>query len=294
MNKIKKYRYITVDVFAEEPLQGNPLAVFPDASDINDADMQKIAKELNLSETTFVTSSTKKDCIANVRIFTPWNEMKFAGHPTIGTAYVLIKERIVDKQREFALEEKVGPVPVKIDPGKNPLIWLRTPEIFKGPVYDKDICAKVLGLETVDLFDIIPQMLSAGNPTLFIALKNKEAVDRAELKITEMKTLHKVYPDPFCVFVFTPADEGAYSRMFALEYGITEDPATGSSTGPLAFYMMKNKLIPAVSDTRFKSEQGVKMGRRSILHVHINGEFGCDGIFVGGNVIPVAEAVMKF
>jgi trans-2,3-dihydro-3-hydroxyanthranilate isomerase len=95
-----------------------------------------------------------------------------------------------------------------------------------------------------------------------------------------------------CVFFFTPTDSGAYSRMFAPEYGIVEDPATGSSTGPLALYMMLNGLAPKASGTRFVSEQGTKMGRRSFLHVHIRGEMGSEAIEVGGHVTPVAEGSM--
>ena len=97
----------------------------------------------------------------------------------------------------------------------------------------------------------------------------------------------------FALFVFAPTPYGAYSRMFAPEYGISEDPATGSSTGPLAAFMIRHGLVGGVAGTRFFSEQGTKMGRRSILHVHILGDRGQDGIDVGGNVVPVAEAIMK-
>ena len=96
----------------------------------------------------------------------------------------------------------------------------------------------------------------------------------------------------FCVFVFTPTPDGAYSRMFAPEYGIVEDPATGSSTGPLAAYMIQHNLVSGHAGTRFVSEQGTKMGRRSLLHVEVQGEAGADGIYVGGHVTPIAEAVM--
>ena len=97
---------------------------------------------------------------------------------------------------------------------------------------------------------------------------------------------------PFCVFLFTPTPEGDYSRMFAHEYGVVEDPATGSSTGPLAAYMIRHKLTPPQAGTRLVSEQGTKMGRRSFLHVEIQGERGADGIYVGGHVTPIAEGVM--
>ena len=95
------------------------------------------------------------------------------------------------------------------------------------------------------------------------------------------------------MFLFTPTPEGAYARMFAPEYGVVEDPATGSSTGPLAAYMIRHKLVSGKAGTRFVSEQGTKMGRRSFLHVEIQGEQGADGIYVGGHVTPIAEGVMK-
>lgn len=98
--------------------------------------------------------------------------------------------------------------------------------------------------------------------------------------------------ESFCVFVFTPTPDGAYSRMFAPEYGIPEDPATGSSTGPLAVFMMRHDLVSLAAGTRFVSEQGTRMGRRSLLHVDIQGKNGTDGIYIGGQVTPIIEAVM--
>jgi len=286
--------YRVVDVFTNTPFEGNPLAVFPDASGMDTATMQKIAKELNLSETTFVFPATRPDCVAKVRIFTPVKEMDFAGHPTIGTGYVLMKEGIIHEEtKNFMLEESIGPVPVHVDKGLNPLIWLCTPPITSGMTFDRLICAQAIGIRSEDLIDISPQLLSAGNPTLFIAVKDKEAVDRVHLNFEKIDSLKKIYPDKFCQFVFTPTPEGAYSRMFAPDYGIIEDPATGSSTGPLAQYMMQHNLISASSGTRFISEQGTKMGRKSILHVHIKGMNGKEGIFVGGHVTPISECVMK-
>jgi len=287
------YRYRVVDVFTENPLLGNPLAVFPDARGLTAVLMQKIALELNLSETTFVFPSSRKDCAANVRIFTPRYEMQFAGHPTIGTSFVLLDEGIVPKGTTlFQLEEKVGPVPIRVDPSPQPLIWLKTPPITFEALADRAICAKALGLELHDLLDIAPQLVTAGNPTFFIAVENKEAVDRAWMDLSGVKAIKGSYADPVCIFIFAPTPTGAYSRMFAQEYGIIEDPATGSSTGPLAAYMMKHGLMPTTSETRIISEQGVKMGRRSVLHVQINGEEGTEGIEVGGHVAPLVEATM--
>jgi trans-2,3-dihydro-3-hydroxyanthranilate isomerase len=294
MNSLRSYRYRVVDVFTQQPLEGNALAVFPDASGLDEVTMQKIAKELNLSETTFVSPTTRADCAARVRIFTPTQEMIFAGHPTIGTSFVLLEEGIVAKDSEhFVLEEKVGPVSIRIEPGERPLIWLTTPPISYGRTFDRKLCAQALGLEESDLLEITPQLLSAGNPTVFIAVKNKEVVDRAWLDLYGMKLLKDGQQELVCVFVFAPTPEGAYSRMFAPEHGVIEDPATGSSTGPLAAFMLRHNLLPESTGTRFISEQGTKMGRRSLLHIQLHGEQGADGIEVGGYVSPVAEATMR-
>jgi trans-2,3-dihydro-3-hydroxyanthranilate isomerase len=290
----KTYRYLVVDVFADRPLEGNPLAVFPDASSLDAVTMQKIAKELNLSETVFIVPSDRADCEIGARIFTPEKEMLFAGHPTIGASFVILAEGIIPyDSAHFTLAEKVGPVPIHVDSGERPLIWLRTPPISEGNYFAPEHCAEALGLDRKDLLDVAPQFLSAGNPTIFVALRDRDAVDRARLDLNGLLVLKGDHKEPLCVFVFTPAPNGAYSRMFAPEYGIAEDPATGSSTGPLAAYMMRYGLVSALDGTRFTSEQGTKMGRRSILHVHIAGERGQDGIYVGGYVAPVAEAVMR-
>lgn len=288
------YRYRVVDVFTQQALEGNPLAVFPDASGLDDVTMQKIAKELNLSETTFVLPPTRPDCAARVRIFTPVREMVFAGHPTVGTSFVLLEEGIVPKHtKRFALDEMIGAVPIRVESGARPLIWLTTPPISFEGTYDRAQCANALGLRPSDLLDIAPQLVSAGNPNIYVALRDRDTVDRSWLDLSGLQALKNGGREAICVFVFTPTPEGAYSRMFAPEHGVAEDPATGSATGPLAAYMMNHKLVPSASGTRVYSEQGTKMGRRSILYVQINGEQGVDGIEVGGYVTPVADAVLK-
>ena len=290
----KSHAYTVVDVFTTEPLAGNALAVFPDASEFDVATMQRIARELNLAETAFVLPATRRDCAARVRIFTPTREMAFAGHPTVGTAFVLVQKGIVPSDStEFMLEEEVGPIPIRIAGEQRPLIWLRTPPIHEGRCFDGALCARALGLAREDLLPLKPQLLSAGNPTLLLAVKDKAAVDRAWLDLASFQPLKGAESVPFCVFLFTPTPEGAYSRMFAPEYGVVEDPATGSSTGPLAAFMMRHGLASNAAGTRFVSEQGTKMGRRSLLHVEIQGENGMGGIYVGGYVTPIIEAVMN-
>jgi trans-2,3-dihydro-3-hydroxyanthranilate isomerase len=283
----RTYRYRVVDVFTERPLEGNPLAVFPDARDLDESTMQRIAKELSLSETAFALPPTRPGCVAKVRIFTPVREMLFAGHPTIGTSYVLLDEGVAAQDR-FTLEELIGPIPIRVEHDERPLIWLRTPPIAEDQEVDRIACAHFLGLSPNDLWEIPPQVLRVGLPVLYIAVKDKGSVDRA--MVSSLEPVRAGLSEPLGVFVFTPTAEGAYSRFFAPEHGVAEDPATGSATGPLAAYLLKHRLISDQPGTRFVSEQGAKMGRRSILHVHL----GYDGIEVGGYVTPLVEAAMRF
>jgi len=285
------FRYVVVDVFSTEPLAGNPLAVFTDAATLDDSTMQKIARELNLAETAFVFPPTREDCLARVRIFTPAKEMMFAGHPTIGSAFVLLQEGVAPEGAgSFLLQEEIGAVPIRIEREQRPLIWLRMPRVSEGRSYDETVCAKALGLGPDDVLPLKPQVLSAGNPTLVVAAKDKASVDRAFLDAACLKPIRATEPEPFCVYVFAQTADGVYARMFADDYGIYEDPATGSSMGPLAVFMMQHNLISPSSRTRFVCEQGTKMGRRSLIQVDVRG--GEEGIFVGGYVTPIVEAVM--
>ncbi len=283
------YRYRVVDVFTEQKLEGNPLAVFPEAEGLDAATMQKIAQELNLAETAFILPPTRPDCVARVRIFTPTREMVFAGHPTIGTAWVLMDEgRVEAGTDEFMLDELVGAVPIRVEGAQ---LWLRTPPISWGPEFSPAACAAVAGLTAEDLLPVTPQLVTAGNPNIYVAVRDKEAVDRAMVDSARLLALREGL-DPVCFFVFTPTATGAYSRMFAPEHGVVEDPATGSATGPLAAYMMHHRLAPRHAGTRLVSEQGVKMGRRSLLHIVVRGEAGADGIDVGGGVVPLMRGVL--
>jgi trans-2,3-dihydro-3-hydroxyanthranilate isomerase len=164
------YRYRVVDVFTEVPMEGNPLAVFPDAAGLDAETMQRIAKELNLSETAFVVPANRAGCDVGVRIFTPTREMVFAGHPTIGTSWVLLDEGLV-RGEHFVLDEKVGPVPIRVESGARPLIWLSTPPIEFRNTADRALCARALGLDVADLLDIPPQDVGVGNAILFIPLR---------------------------------------------------------------------------------------------------------------------------
>jgi len=293
MTNSSSYRYRIVDVFTTRLFEGNPLAVFPDADALDRATMQRIAREMNLSETVFIVSPANRDCVARLKIFSPARELDFAGHPTVGAGFVLVESGRAGSDGAFVVEENVGRVPVRVDDSQPPMLWLTTPPIRERARLTRSECAAALGVPLSDVADVEPQLLDAGNPTVFVALRSKEAVDRSALDARGAAALRRELANAICVFVFTPTPSGAYSRMFSPDYGVAEDPATGSATGPLALFMMRNALVSGKGGTRFVSEQGTKMGRRSLLHVHIRGEMGADGIEVGGNVVPVAEGALS-
>lgn len=290
---MRTFPYRIVDVFTETPLEGNALAVVSDADGLDGETMQRIAREFNLSETVFLLRSERAQCAVRFRIFTPTMEMRFAGHPTIGGAYVAVQLGIVDRETQsFSAEELVGDVALRIERAETLRIWLTTPPIEFGAHFDRRLCADVLGIDESEFADAPPQLLSAGNPNIYVALRSPASVDRAWLDLGGVRLLHGGAPSTDCVFVFAATASGAYARMFAPEHGVVEDPATGSATGPLAAYMMRYALISNVDGTRFTSEQGTKMGRRSLLHVAIHGPNGANGIEVGGNVVPIAAGTL--
>jgi trans-2,3-dihydro-3-hydroxyanthranilate isomerase len=287
------YSYQVVDVFTETPFEGNQLAVFPDADGLSSAEMQTLARELNLPESAFVLTPRLPEALARVRIFTPVAEMEFAGHPTIGTAYLLtMLGRVPPGASGFGLEENVGLVPIRLERRSDPFVgWLRTPPVSFGEVYDADACAAALGLGPDDLAPGLPaQVVSAGNPFLYVALRDPATVDRAEL---DVRTFERIAPGFAAtgVYVFALAPNGVYARMFAPMSGIREDPATGSATGPLAAYLVANGSIECREGLRFSSEQGTKMQRRSLIQVMLHTTNGAlDGIEIGGSAVRVIQA----
>lgn len=286
--------YYLVNVFTAVPFLGNSLAVFPDATGVDDGTMQRIARELNLSETTFILPRVSNSGRTRVRIFTPGAELQFAGHPTIGTAFVMRELGIVPRSsKQFILQENVGDVPVRVEDGEDPIIWLTTPPIAKLAEYPRERCAAMAGLRSDQLVADVPcELLSAGNAFIFVAVDSPATVDQAHLDPAVFEQIVKDRSTPTNVFVFAATDMGAYSRMFGPQLGVVEDPATGSATGPLALFMMKYGLAQSKDGTRFVCEQGTQMGRRSLLHVHVRGEMGAGGIDVGGHVVELAKAVM--
>jgi len=286
--------YLLFDVFTTERFAGNPLAIFPDGAGIDDAAMQRIARELNLSETVFLTRGD--DPPAALRIFTPGREVLFAGHPTVGTAIALVDVMcwLPPETTTFVLRERIGDVPIRIErDGDATTAWLRTPPITLGEPLDRATAARGTGVDAAALHGAFePRVLTAGNPFLFVALRDRASVDRVALDEAALRTIID-FDGVNGVFVFTPVEGGAYSRMLAPMSGIAEDPATGSATGPLGAYLADAGAIPLRDSCAFVSEQGVAMGRRSVIRGRLHVRDGAlESVEIGGNAVLVGEGSM--
>jgi trans-2,3-dihydro-3-hydroxyanthranilate isomerase len=281
--------YHLVDVFTDRAFGGNPLAVFTDGRGIPEALMQSIAKELNLSETTFVLPPDDAKHDFRVRIFTPKSELPMAGHPTVGTAFVLAREGMI-KKRDAIFEENVGPVPVSIELGADGpgFIEMRQPLPKFGPRFEEaKAVAEMLSLDRPALRDLPFEVVSCGNPFLFVPIDSLESIRRIRFRPDLAERIVKE-TGATGVFVFTQAAENAgsqvHGRLFAPGEGIMEDPATGSAAGPLGCYLSRYGLTTRADETRSVLEQGIEMGRPSFLHIRIrHTRDEITAVHVGGN-----------
>jgi len=290
-----RYEYRLVDVFTARRFGGNPLAVFPDAADLAAADMQAIARELNLSETTFVLPSPRSDCDYQVRIFTPRTEMPMAGHPTIGTAFVL------QPAVRVVFLEGVGPIAVeRTTTAAGAVQWWMTQPLpaFGGHATDRAAAAALLGISTGDLDPALPvEVVSTGAPFLFVPLRDRDVLGRVRVVAAASADVPQLR-DAYGVFCFT-TDSGdprlsVRSRMFAPWVGVAEDPATGSGSGALGAYLVRYGMVPAGTPARLLSLQGVEMGRPSEIHIEVIGApEAISGIRVGGECVAVGGGYME-
>jgi trans-2,3-dihydro-3-hydroxyanthranilate isomerase len=269
--------YAIVDVFTDRALAGNPLAVFADGSGIDPGTMQAIAKELHLSETTFVLPAGAKGADRRVRIFTPDAELPFAGHPTIGTAYVLAE----GKDAELRLEEGVGVIRVTVRGG---FVQMDQPlPSFTGTTVSRKDAAAALGVAVEEVRSDVPiQVASSGVPFLFVPLANLKAVRRTRRPVGLEGNVY--------VFAMSAERSGSHvhGRMFAEGMGVSEDPATGSAQGPLGAYLVAHGLVDGAPTTRIRTEQGFEIGRPSILEIEVDTSGGrVTGVRVGGRCVRV-------
>lgn len=296
----KQYAFEQVDVFTRERFRGNPLAVFTEATGLNKRQMQDIAKEMNLSETTFVVPSERADCAARVYIFTPALELPFAGHPTIGTAWVLAKNGSLPPARVVQLHENVGPVPVRLEgelrtPSE---LFLTAPTVTFGHVFERPSeIAAALDVPGGELISGAPvQIVASPVPFTYVPLRTPESVDRVSMNTPAMMKLLGGR-ETAGVFVFAPAGapNQVYSRMLGVDaVGIVEDPATGSASCGLGAYLVRYGIASGNGRVAIASEQGTKMGRQSFISIFVErtgAEIG--RIEVGGGVVPVLQGSLE-
>lgn len=293
-------RYLLFDVFTDEAFGGNPLAVFPDADGIPDSIMQKLAMELNLSETTFVLPPKNFANHFHVRIFTPRKELPMAGHPTIGTAFALLQEgRIQTGETETSVlfEEGVGVIPVSIVNGKNtlPHITMTQPLPIFGPEYaDRERIAAMLSIRLNELDDRFPvETVSTGVPFLFVPVRRLETMEKLKVRTDILEDPRSNLPSTM-VFAFTTETKrngsAVHGRMFAPSAGIAEDPATGGGAGPLGCYLLHHGIVDDSAAQKMILEQGFEMGRPSLLHISITRTDGTiTQVRVGGTCVATGE-----
>jgi len=299
----RTYRYQHLDVFTDEVLSGNQLAVFLAPVGLSDQEMMLIAREMNFSESTFVFPAEAGGTDFRVRIFTPTGELDFAGHPTIGTAFALARAgKIAPGKARVVLGEGIGPVPVDLNwDGKNlAFAWMYQLEpTFGKTIEDVAAVAQALELQASDIqaSGLPPQEVSCGATFLFVPLATRAAVDRASLDRAAMGgLLERLQMQRRGVFLFSkePGSDDAtvYSRMLSFR-GI-EDPATGSASGPLGAYLVHHGVVSKDKAREILSLQGVKMGRPSRVFISIG--LGGDAIRevrVGGASAFVGEGTIE-
>jgi trans-2,3-dihydro-3-hydroxyanthranilate isomerase len=287
-------QFYIVDVFAEEKYQGNQLAVFRNAAEIPESEMQLIAQETHFSETAFILSDEKKDDGYDVRIFTPAREVPFAGHPTLGTAYVIHKEIEQGKSERVNLNLKVGRIPVTVDlsDSDRPLLWMKQKAPQFGKTFDKAKIAASLNISKSDIAENFPvEEVSTGLPFIIAPLNSLEAVKNARVNVPAFFELVENY-NAKSILVFCPetyrAANDLNARVFVDYYNIPEDPATGSANGCLAGYLVKHHYWGDDS-IEIRVEQGYEIGRPSLLLLKAEDQAGEIMVYVGGRVVPVAR-----
>jgi trans-2,3-dihydro-3-hydroxyanthranilate isomerase len=296
-----KHRFVTCDIFTSRVFGGNPLAVFPDAREIPEESLQQIAREFNLSETVFIYPPSDATHTRRLRIFTPAAEIPFAGHPTVGAAFVLAilgEIELVEPETHVVFEEGVGPVPVLIraSGGKPTFTQLTTavsPEVGP-PTPGRSILADLLSLEPSDILGGMtsPQAVSCGLPFLIVPLKDRDAVRRAKVRLDHWESSLRLYWAPsILVFARDAELEGSdiRARVFVPGLSVPEDPATGSAAAALGAYLAARETTGA-AHLRYVVEQGFEMGRPSILEIEVEkSEGSITSVRVGGEAVMVSE-----
>jgi trans-2,3-dihydro-3-hydroxyanthranilate isomerase len=293
---MEKGEFRIVDVFSTGKYTGNQLAVVMAPEGMTDSRMQAVALEMNYSETTFITGGSAEDGF-DVRIYTPTTEVPFAGHPVLGTAFVLATEFCIGEPEALNLRLKCGTIHVTIEyKNKNPqLLTMRQNTPVFGPVHNKDLFANLLGLEEEDLDEKhLPQAVSTGLPFFIVPVKCIDSINKIKLNGSVYEALISG-SETKAVLVFCMGARDSrhdlHVRMFAPFYGIQEDPATGSGCGCLAAYLLNNQVLEGESISVL-AEQGHMLGRPSLLRLGAWWDGEDIAVTVGGEAVLTAKGML--
>jgi trans-2,3-dihydro-3-hydroxyanthranilate isomerase len=295
-----KYQFYTCDVFTEKRFGGNQLAVLPEATGLSDRQMQQIAREFNFAESTFVLPSTSHT--RRVRIFTPTRELPFAGHPNVGTAFVLATigqlGTIGEQTTQVVFDELAGDVPVTIL-RKNGAIWceLKAPQrVSLGKTTSAEVVARAASLKPGDIVTTThpPQVASVGLPFLFAELKDRATLERSRPNLDGIDAIvAEGLPPDVHLYVRSSDEFDIRCRMYAPAEGIPEDPATGSANCSLVGLLAHYNPAPSGSFSH-RIAQGVEMGRPSVLHAKAEKKDGVvTEIRIGGTSVMVTEGTLE-
>jgi trans-2,3-dihydro-3-hydroxyanthranilate isomerase len=296
MSSLRRFPFTQLDVFTSRALEGNPLAVFPDGRGLSDAEMQSIAKEMNLSETTFILprdATVEKERGIRVRIFTVQEELPFAGHPTLGTAFAL---RGNTGTGEIRLELNVGTIPVRFEetPGQPTFGEMRQNDPVFGQIHDLKKVAEATGVPKDDIDQHFPiQTVSTGVPFTVLPLRGLEQIRRLQINQAQATEYLSASGGKF-FFCVTRETVDPTARLHArMLFYNGEDPATGSASGCAAAWMVQHGI--AQPDERVLIEQGVEMKRPSRIFVRASrGNGRVVNVRVGGNVVEVLRGELFF
>ncbi len=289
-------KFYIVDVFAQQKYSGNQLAVIPDAASLSTEQMIQITREFNFSETTFITGRPNAEGRYPVRIFTPAEEVPFAGHPTVGTAWIIRNLLREDGRRSVTLNLQVGAIDVAFDDASGiTTMTTKAPSFGNQPA--SECVAAMLGLTQGDLDPCHPvQVVSTGLPALIVPVKHLEAVQRIHVNNDQVQALARTTDIGKVILVFCPEtmaqDTQLHVRVFCPLVNIPEDPATGSANSCLAGYLVKHRYF-ATDSIDIQVEQGLEIQRPSRLHLQARVRGPEIDIQVGGQVQLVAEGKLE-
>jgi trans-2,3-dihydro-3-hydroxyanthranilate isomerase len=306
---MRTFSFYQLDVFTDQRFAGNPLAVFPDAAGISDMEMQQITREMNLSETVFVLPSNEPEALRRLRIFTPTKELPLAGHPVVGTWNLLARLGFIenvpsDGTVEIKHELGVGVLPVEIEfeNGEPRKVTMTQDKFSPGEiVVDENVRKTIAEAFNLALEDFQPhapiQVCGTGVNFTVVPVRSLAALKSSRPNASKLEELPKILPGEFSLFAWETLEETSliHTRMYAPEFGITEDPATGAAAGALGGYIVHHGLfaeeLKKTDDVlSFTIEQGDFIERPSRIHVEITGEKGnVERVRVGGSSVIVAK-----